>query len=555
MAVCFGAANVCPAQELKPMVTVSFSGYDETYADLDYIGKLADNEELASGLEEMLQGALGGADLAGLDKSKPWGVAVQIDAQGNPAMLGFVPVTDLHELMKVVKDPESGMPLTQRDGDDYKMGPMPDGTVIQITQKGNWAFVVTDPKLLDAAPADPTALLGGMNEKYDLAARLSVQNVPAAMREEIKDQIKQGASPLMQPLPNESQDDFRLRSGLMLNAIDQFTRLPDELDTVLLGFAIDRDAGTSFIDLEITAVEGSKTAEQFALMKPMTTKFGGFNLPGAAVTLNGSGALSDDDVSQLKSLITSLRGSATRELNNQGLSPEELQFATQMLTDVLDWAEATIDKRVSDVGMSLVLRSDAITLIAGAAIAEGAKLEKVLKQLAELAAEEDPDIGMALKMDAETYDGVHLHTLTIPVPDEDAVQFFGDALEIVVGIGPERLYVAGGRDAMATLKTAIDNSKTVANKTVSPMRLSIAGGPIARFAADLNEGMPAVLIGGFASQMEQSGGKDHLTITADGIADGKGMRVRIEVEEGLLKIIGGLSNILPAMMVDEPPPF
>ena len=225
--VCFGTASACLAQEgaLKPMVTVSFSGYDEIFADLDYIGKLAENEELASGLEEMLQGVLGGADLTGLDKSRPWGVIVQIDGDEDVAMLGFVPVTDLHALMKLVKDPQSGTPLTQRDGDDYKM-PTPDGTVIQITQKGKWAFVVTDPALLETAPADPTALLGGMAEKYDLAARLSIQNVPEAMRQQIKDEIKRGADSAMIRLPGETSEDYRLRTGVMLQAINQITRLP-----------------------------------------------------------------------------------------------------------------------------------------------------------------------------------------------------------------------------------------------------------------------------------------------------------------------------------------
>jgi hypothetical protein len=76
------------------------------------------------------------------------------------------------------------------------------------------------------------------------------------------------------------------------------------------------------------------------------------------------------------------------------------------------------------------------------------------------------------------------------------------------------------------------------------MRLTIAATPIAKFAAkaaDLEDSVK-MQAAGLAEALEKAGGKDHVTITATPIA--KGIRVRLEVEEGLLKLLGSMGAML-----------
>ena len=60
--------------------------------------------------------------------------------------------------------------------------PMGDKTVY-VKQKGTWAVFSNAAETLDSAPADPTAALAELTKKYLLSVRGSVQNVPAASRE------------------------------------------------------------------------------------------------------------------------------------------------------------------------------------------------------------------------------------------------------------------------------------------------------------------------------------------------------------------------------------
>jgi len=547
-----GLAQPLPAGEVKPLVTISFSGYEEVLADIEFVGRLGGNPALGSTLEEMLKGVTGGEGLVGLDASRPWGAVVQTGGAMGFSVLGFVPVTDLDELMGVLKNPETGEPIAQKENGVYKIV-APDGPTISIAEKGGWAFIVTEADALDNTPADPVALLGGLNQKYDLAARVQIQNIPAPMRQQFKDELKIGAAAGLRRMPGESAEDYALRTGMAKRVIDRIASLVDELDEVLLGVAIDRTAGTGYLDFQITAVAGSRTAKQFAATKSGPTRFAGLDIPGAALVAMGVGTLTDDDVADYKALLGNFRTMVEKELGQQDLTQAELQLATQMVGDAFDWLDANVESRTSDGGLAVLLEPDGITAVAGAAIAEGAKLDKLIKQLVALAVEADPDVADVLTMDAEVYDGVRFHVLSVPVPDPEAERFFGENLEVVLGIGDDSLYLAAGRDAVKTLKKVMDDSKAQAGKQVEPLLISVAATPIAKFAAEVAEGAAGFMAAGLAAQLEQSGGKDHLKITAEPTTGGNGIRVRVEVEEGLLRLLGGLSNMLPIMGSEAEP--
>ena len=99
-----GAANLCVAQsDLKPLVTVSFSGYDKLFSNIGMIGKLADNPNLDKTLEMMLKLMTQGKGLAGLDTKQPWGAVLLADGQQSFTGYGFLPVVDLKPLMELAK--------------------------------------------------------------------------------------------------------------------------------------------------------------------------------------------------------------------------------------------------------------------------------------------------------------------------------------------------------------------------------------------------------------------------------------------------------------------
>jgi len=350
-------------------------------------------------------------------------------------------------------------------------------------------------------------------------------------------------------MPNESDDEYAIRSNVSKQMIHQLTTLVNELDELLVGVAIDQKSSSVYLDFEMTAKPGTPTAQQFAQAAQTKTNFAGFDLSGAAVTANWAGTLADADVAYYKSMIVTIRDKALADLKDQvdekKLSDAEYKLATQVLGDLLDVVTKTVENKKSDGGMVLLLGPGQATLAAGTLVADGAKLEKILKQLVSEVTKSDPNLAGLVKLDAETHQGIKLHTAAIPAPDEGAKKVFGDTLEVVVGTSDQNLWVAAGRDAVKTLKQVIDKSKAEAGKAIPPGRLVVAATPIAKFAASmLPDGPPKQMVDGIVGALGQSAGKDRLTITSKAIPNGAS--VRIELEEGVLKVIPMIGQTMAA---------
>ena len=87
------------AADAKPALTIAFAGYDQLTADLKVIDKIDSHFGLAEKLEGFLQAATQGKKLAGLDKSRPWGVLVTVGESDDPVAQGYLPVSDLKQLI------------------------------------------------------------------------------------------------------------------------------------------------------------------------------------------------------------------------------------------------------------------------------------------------------------------------------------------------------------------------------------------------------------------------------------------------------------------------
>jgi hypothetical protein len=129
----------------------------------------------------------------------------------------------------------------------------------------------------------------------------------------------------------------------------------------------------------------------------------------------------------------------------------------------------------------------------------------------------------------------------------------GDTLDVVLGIGDDKVLLAVGRDAAKKLKGVIDRSKANHDKEVLPMQVSFSLKPIAKFIADVAEDDNVkARAAGVASALEKADGKDHITLTSKSVTNG--VRVRLEAEEGLLKLLGSAVPMFGAPGAGMPPP-
>ena len=417
---------------------------------------------------------------------------------------------------------------------------------VYAQQKGKWAVIADNKEHLSAAPADPLKLLGEMPKNYDLAVRLSAKNAPPQYREQVLTMLRAGVEMGMVQQPNESDDEYAMRVHATKQSLQRITDFVNDLEDVMLGWNVDPSASTTHLDFELTAQSGTKLADQFAQMKPAKTDFAGFLMPEAALSANWAGTLSDADVAAGQRE----PGHAPQVGREEPGRPGPLRGGTEA-GDAIDRRRVRRpgeDRRRQEEGRRNGGPSGSRRGHRGGRrrrgrwpqAGEGAQAtgRRACRRASRRQAK-------WFKLNADSHQGVRFHTLSIPTPKDEMKPFVGDTLEVVVGIADDKLMVAAGRDAAEKLKKAIDQSKAAAGKEVPPLQISLAATAIAKFVAAVAEDEQVkAQAAALAAALEQAGGKDHVQITATPIS--RGVRVRLELEEGLLKAICSMGKGLGA---------
>ncbi|HEX5444399.1 MAG TPA: hypothetical protein VFW87_11240 [Pirellulales bacterium] len=518
----------------QPVVVAAFSGYAELKRDLGYLGTLSGNPDMAKGLEQLLMLFTQNQGLAGLDQSRPWGAALSIGDNGDYPAMVFLPVDDLQKLL----DALAAVVGESVDAGDEIFEIKRNANTFFIKQQGEWAFVAQDKSVLDELPGDPLELLGGLQEQYDLAVSANIQNVPQSMRDMAGFLIKSG---MEQNLQNSDPDDeqAQLKQQLARKQVDQLIESINDLDKITLGVSIDAENHHSIFDIGVSGVPGSDLARQLSesTADGGASKVAGFLLPGSLLSLHLNSAVSKRDLEQTEAGLASLRTQIMQQIE----SDEDLEDAQakakvkQLVGKTLDILEKTLKKGQVNLGASVVGEGP-LTIVAGVLVADAPELEKVVKEFIKLAGD-DPNVPKA-KLNAAEYKGIKFHTVSLPLSNdtsnvEKIGELFGDPLDVALGFGPDRVYLAAGKGGIDTLKKAIDRSATAPATGLPPMKLSLALAPLMKLAASQQGGNPQAEM--LAQQLKQSG-KDHVNVTVEPLDNG--VRYRIEAEEGINKLLG-----------------
>jgi hypothetical protein len=534
---CSAQAQVGSADEGKIVATVSFAGYDALKRDAELIAQMVGQPDAIQGLEGMLNMMTQGKALASLDKARPWGVVVGL-AGMQPSGYAFVPVTDLEQLVGLLAGLSGGQPPQAVDG-VYEIDA--EDEKVYAAQKGDWVFVSNQRELIDNPPADPVPLLGGLESKYVIGAQVIVKNVPQQVRDQLLMFIRMGAQMGQQQMPGETDEQYAIRKRMSEQGIQELEKAINELDTITIGLDVDQQTKSIGYDVTVTAIEGTSTAQEYAALADNSSNFGAFYDESAALTFHMASKMSASDVAQLKQYIATFRNDALKDIQNQALSDQEKSVATKMVNDLIDVVDATMESGRMDAALSVLFESNALTIISGLHIAGGGKLDQVVKQLATMVMQEQPELAQLVKLDADKHGGATFHTLTLPAealgPDGPPPELFGGTLTVALGIGEENIYLGLGAGALDALKQAIDGSQAPsAGQPTPPFRLSLSASAI---GALIEASTPAEELGpaqAVIGALKQAGSNDHIKVTSSVVPNG--VSVRLEVEEGIIQVIG-----------------
>ena len=537
-----GAGGFCTAADspdaAKPVAVISLASYNEVLGDVNWIGKLAERPDVGTAIEGFLAMVTQGKGLAGFDKSRPFGFIVEANG---PQIGGcaFIPVTSLKELLNVL---ELYTTVEQSNG-LFKITPKGKGKTTYVKEAGAWALAAEKPEWVAQMAADPLALLGGFEKQYLLSARFFAANLPATLREKLVADIAKGIHRDFAPKAGEPEQLTAARKKLGDSLLETLTSLVQDLDQVTLGWTLDRKAENTMLDVSVTARSGTPLASQMAFQQ-IASSFSGFRLPGAAVSGNWAATLPAVKIEMLSALLDAVRAEAVRGIEKK--NEPNAAVAKEIVNDLADLLQKTVKSGRSDGAATVMLGPQTATALAGVYVADGSILDKVIHRVFDEIGRANPAVASLAKLDADRLKDVRFHVVSIPIPPgskdrEKALQLIGENLEVAVGIGPTAVYASAGRDALATLKRAIEASAAPASAAILPLDLALDVEPIAAFAAVAGKPQDQPKAALVASELKKTPGQDHVRLVVRQIP--QGIQYRLVVEPGIIRLIARLAAL------------
>ena len=308
----------------------------------------------------------------------------------------------------------------------------------------------------------------------------------------------------------------------------------NETDEVLAGLAIDKDEKRIYIDVKMVGLPGSKFARQSAAMADApTSKFAGFLNEGSAMNFHVCSKLLEDDIPEMENMINELKKAAMEELETE-LDGEQAEVAGEILTELVEVFQATIREGVIDGGGTIDLDETKGEFAMGMRVAKGRTFENACKKIAGFA-EQEPDVPVKFNFDVSSEGGINYHEILIEVPvDEEEIRtFFGEEIKVLVGISENAIYLASGKDPKGLLSKAMNQS---ASGQMPAAQYNLHVAPILRFFSVFqdDEGLSTM------AEALTDAGNDRVRIQGEAIENGQ--QIRIEFQDGFLKMIGAAAQ-------------
>jgi hypothetical protein len=520
---------------LKTVAVVALAPYESLTDDIRFLGSLAGSPESGQMLEGMLAMVANS-----LDRKQPLGVIINTDGSA------FLPVACLP-----VTNPDSLLDMAKAFGAVEKKGAdgvselvLPNEKTFFTKHSDGWTFISISPAPLAKLPEKPAETLSRLITEHDVAARVSVKDVPEMYRGFAVAAMQAGMQQQMNQKADETEEEFELRRKLAEVQMEQMVRMINEMDSLSVGWAIDAQQERTYLDFSYTFVPGSVMAGQFAAYEEPRTNFAGFYQPDAAATMTfvtkADPQAIEADLAQFESMMQTVREQLQQKLDSyEGIEDAAAREAAKSAAfDLLDAFEATIKAGEIDGGAALHVGPGSLTVVAGVHVKDSLKVESGLKKL-EANAAKSKNFG-GVQWNAASHAGVNFHTLTLSLPEhlESPRRLLGNEAEIAIGIGDEAVYLALGRDNLEAVKKAIDASAAEPNKSVPIFELAISLGPIMEtLASEASDADKKKLLEAVAQMLRnEAQGRDHIRTVGRLIPNG--LSYRFEAEEGVLRAIG-----------------
>lgn len=462
----------------------------------------------------------------GLDRTRPFGVFVNIDESGQPAPIGCLPIDDLEQFFDQLSA-VVGEPNDLGDG----LYEFSIGNTIYAKKVGKWLYVAQSEEALADVAANTGDVLVKMIQKYDVRIQVNPQNIPEEVIDFIVGQmqagLEQGMAAQRANLDADDADSARATSEQM---IAQMQEGIEGTEKMVIGLAINKQEKRTILDFGSQFVADSKYAKQMEKMKASKTTVGGVPQDASMMALQTFQLVAPDEIAQLEKALDGSLKAAFKSIDEGAKNPESAAKAKVLIEKAVDilMESAKLGKLESAVDVSV--ESD-LNIVASVSVADGSKIESLASEISsELAKEKVP---VQFKLNTGKHAGFNLHSVSIPLPPnaaEAAKKVFGSSVTLAIATGPKAVHIAVGKNCDASVKSAVDRSlaKPTAPAEMIKMRLVLSQllNYIQRIeATPISEAMLNAA----------AAGNDRILVESQSME--RGIIVRLSLEDGVMKAI------------------
>lgn len=456
------------AEGTRPLLTITFSSADRIVDEAKYIFDAAGKPEAFKVFETFLKETLN--DLEGFNRSKPFGVMAYLPVAFPPApeFLAFVPVESVEAATKLI---EKAPVVIRKDDEEGRYEVIGPNRTFPVLMKDGYAFMPlgNDPpeEALDRELPDPAQLLAGQAQQFDISVRLDVESIPVATRTLLMGLISSGISTTLQQRDGEPEGAYRIRRTEGERGLEALRMLITECQKITIGLKVEPEERAVNFDILVDALDGSKFMKEIFQSTEKPSYFIPLLDDDAAVSLSMSSMIAERDKLAYIEMMEGVKMEVTRliEENKLGATPDENSPIGQALTAV----QKTLEEGHADIFAQFYRDSSgklaivwASRVVEGDAIAAG-----LLDAATRLRDVEDVKKAGDLQIGAAEHLGVTFHRLTFAAQPPEAVAVFGDNVGITLGIGSTAVWgVIGGQESLATLTSVMDKlEEAVQNPT------------------------------------------------------------------------------------------
>jgi hypothetical protein len=250
-------AALTQAQAQVAVFTVK--SLDDLMSDTKYVLTIAGQEDRAKQLEGLFGALTNGKRLQGIDTKKPLGAYIGEfkgdDAQ--PPLVLFIPITKEDEFLELLRT--AGVDPAKPEKGIYSLD-TPIGQTVYLKFENGHAYGAMDDELLKAKLPDPAVFLPAVNRKNLIALTSRIDQLPADQKKQALESLKEQLDKDKDKKDDETDEQYQIRMTVTKALHDVMVMFVEEGKDLTFSFNVNRDGGALSLDLQASAVPGSKLA-------------------------------------------------------------------------------------------------------------------------------------------------------------------------------------------------------------------------------------------------------------------------------------------------------